>query len=229
MTNTTPDTASANTTSSKVKKKFPKQYPFKRYSCLVMDPPWLHQQQGRLGASQHYRLMNIEQIAGLPIPDLLTEDAHVWIWTTVASRYDAQRIAEQEWGLTFRSELIWDKRKTGLGNYLRGSHESLLLFTRGRAPIQFKAQRDVADWPVQDHSHKPEEALVMIQRCSPGPYLELFSRARFPGFDHWGNEVPGGSDIHIPGYPVPAYSDRATSAEPGSADAWADGVIRKAA
>lgn len=205
------------------------QYPQKRYATVVMDPPWTHLQKGNLGAIKHYDLMTTEQIAALPIPDLLHDNAHVWVWCTVASRWDAQRIAEQNWQLTFRSEMVWDKRKTGLGNYLRGSHESLLLFTKGRAPILYKAQRDVADWPVQDHSHKPEEAMVMIQRCSPGPYLELFSRRRFPGFDHWGNEVPGGSDIHIPGFPVPSYSDKALDPIAGSHDRWADGITRKAA
>lgn len=206
-----------------------KRYPQKRYASVILDPPWSHYQHGKLGAASKYSLMTTEQIAGLPIPDLLTDDAHVWIWVTVASRFDAQRIAEECWGLKFRSELIWDKRKTGLGNYLRGSHESLLLFSKGRAPIRFKAQRDVADWPVQDHSHKPEEALVMIQRCSPGPYLEMFARARFPGVEAWGLQAPGGSDVHIPGYPVPVYSDRVMNPTPSAGDPWSDGVIRKAA
>lgn len=201
------------------------QFPQKRYSTLVMDPPWAHGQSGRLGAIRHYGLMTNDEIAAMPIPDLLADNAHVWIWCFVASRYDAQTIAEQRWGLIFRSELAWDKRKTGLGNYLRGSHEHLLLFTKGKAPVQYKAQRDVADWPVQNHSHKPEEAMAMIQRVSPGPFLELFSRRRFPGFDHWGNEVPGGSDIHIPGYPVPKYSPRAFDPTPGD-PVWPDGVIR---
>jgi len=206
-----------------------KKYPAKRYGTAVLDFPWPHMQKGAWGASAKYALMTEAQIADFPLPDLLEDNAHVWIWVTVASRFFAQQIAETRWGLTFRSELVWDKRKTGLGNYLRGSHESLLLFTRGKAPIRYRSQRDVADWPVQIHSQKPEEALVMVQRCSPGPYLECFARARFPGFDHWGFEVPGGSDLHIPGYPVPAYSPRALNPTPGSGDQWAEGVIRKAA
>lgn len=207
----------------------PKKYPAKYYQTVIIDAPWPHMQRGKLGAIKHYPLMSTDDIARLPIPDLLEENAHVWIWCFVASRFDAQRIAEEKWGLTFRSELIWDKRKTGLGNYLRGSHEHLLLFTKGKAPILYKAQRDVADWPVSDHSHKPEEAMVAMQRCSPGPYLELFSRRRFPGIDAWGNEVPGGSDIFIPGFPVPKYSDKALDPVAGSGDQWADGVIRTAA
>jgi len=138
-----------------------RDFAHKRYATVVMDPPWANQQRGKtgLGAERHYDLMTTERIAGLPIPDLLEEDAHVWIWCFVASRMDAQRVAEDAWGLTFRSELIWDKRKTGLGQYLRNSHEHLLLFTRGKAPVLYRGQRTVADWPVQDHSHKPEEAM----------------------------------------------------------------------
>jgi N6-adenosine-specific RNA methylase IME4 len=200
----------------------------RRYACVVMDPPWDLQQKGGRGAQRHYSLMSVDQIAAMPIPELLEDNAHVWIWTTVATRFLAQRIAEAHWGLTFRSELIWDKRKTGLGNYLRGSHETLLLFTRGKAPILYRGQRDVVDFPVQEHSVKPAEALVLVQRCSGGPYLELFARRRFPGFDHWGDEVPGGADIVIPGYPVPAYSVRARR-DVGHRTDWADGVVRSAA
>ncbi|GAA0993411.1 MT-A70 family methyltransferase [Subtercola frigoramans] len=203
-------------------------YPTKRYATVVLDPPWSHLQRGHLGAVKHYSLMTTDEIARLPVPELLDENAHVWIWATTASKWDAKRIAENIWGLTFRSELIWDKDRTGLGNYLRGSHETLYLFTKGRAPILFKGQRDVVRAPLTDHSHKPEEIMVAIQRCSPGPYLELFARRRFPGFDHWGNEVPGGSDIHIKGFDVPMYSARALDPISGSHDQWADGVIRKA-
>ena len=60
--------------------------------------------------------------------------------------------------------------------------------------------------PLQDHSHKPEEQYAIIERCSPGPYLELFARRSQPGWDAWGNQIE--SDIVIPGYPVPKYSKK---------------------
>ena len=63
----------------------------------------------------------------------------------------------------------------------------------------------------QDHSHKPEETFAIIQRLSDGPYLELFARRRTPGWDVWGNEID--SDIVIPGYPVPRYSDKVPKGE----------------
>jgi N6-adenosine-specific RNA methylase IME4 len=46
----------------------------------------------------------------------------------------------------------------------------------------------------------------VIERVSPGPYLELFARRDQPGWKKWGNEVI--SDIEIPGYPVPRVHGR---------------------
>ena len=74
-----------------------------------------------------------------------------------------------------------------------------------------------ANWifcPQQRHSQKPEEQYAVIRRMSYGPYLELFARHREPGWDIWGNEAPGGSDIIMPGdYPVPKYSAKALREE----------------
>jgi len=40
----------------------------------------------------------------------------------------------------------------------------------------------------KQHSRKPDGFLDLVERNSPGPYLELFARrARF-GWDYWGNE-----------------------------------------
>ena len=73
--------------------------------------------------------------------------------------------------------------------------------------MNFNSQPTWINAPVQDHSHKPEEQYAIIERVSPGPYLELFARRRPPSsadWAVWGNEID--SDIVIPGYAVP--SDR---------------------
>ena len=41
----------------------------------------------------------------------------------------------------------------------------------------------------REHSRKPEELYDVIERCSAGPYLELFARHGRPGWSQWGNEV----------------------------------------
>lgn len=96
-------------------------------------------------------------------------------------------------------------------NYIRNASEIVLFGTRGKCPVKFKAQPNWLFAPVQDHSHKPEEMYDIIERLSPGDYLELFARRPRHGWDAWGNEIA--SDIVIPGYPVPVYSDKVTQKE----------------
>jgi N6-adenosine-specific RNA methylase IME4 len=91
--------------------------------------------------------------------------------------------------------LTWVKPRFGLGIYLRNASEQLLFATRGRAPIQFRAQPTWLFAPVQEHSHKPEEQYAIIERCSTGPYLELFARHRQSGWDAWGDQVS--SDVAL--------------------------------
>lgn len=176
----------------------------RKYRTVLADPPWELEQHGVFGAETHYGLMSLGQIAAMPVADLVEDDAHLWLWVTNATLRHGYDIAEA-WGFTVRSPLTWVKFRLGLGNYLRNSTEHLLFATRGKAPVRFRSQPTWLNAPVQDHSHKPEEQYAVIERISPGPYLELFARRRQPGWGAWGNEID--SDIRIPGYPVP--SDRA--------------------
>lgn len=186
-----------------INKTKPEQERPARYRTILVDPPWEVQQHGRLGAEMHYNLMSLEKIAALPVSDLADDNAHLWLWVTNATLRHGYDIAEA-WGFTVRSPLTWVKLRLGLGVYLRNSTEHLLFATRGKAPVQYRSQPTWINAPVQDHSHKPEEQYALIERISPGPYLELFARRPQPGWDAWGNQID--SDIQIPGYPVP--SDR---------------------
>jgi N6-adenosine-specific RNA methylase IME4 len=47
-------------------------------------------------------------------------------------------------------------------------------------------------WPRGKHSEKPEAFMDMVERVSPGPYLEMFSRRNRLGWDTHGNESLGG-------------------------------------
>jgi N6-adenosine-specific RNA methylase IME4 len=44
-------------------------------------------------------------------------------------------------------------------------------------------------WARGSHSQKPEAFQDMVEKISPGPYLELFARRRREGWASWGNEV----------------------------------------
>ncbi len=178
----------------------------RRFRTILADPPWDIQQKGARGAQMHYNLMNLDRIKAMPVGELAEEDAHLWLWVTNATLRDGYDVAHA-WGFEVRSPLTWVKFRLGLGNYLRNSTEHLLFATRGKAPVQYRAQPTWINAPVTDHSHKPEEQYALIERISPGPYLELFARRRplsTSDWSVWGNQVD--SDVVIPGYPVP--SDR---------------------
>lgn len=168
-----------------------------RCATLLADPPWdICQVGGRLGvgADRHYDLMPVERIATLPVSQLAASSAHLWLWVTNASLWAGKYVMEA-WGFSYRSILTWIKPRFGLGHYLRTQTEHLLLGVRGTAPVQFRSQGSWFYAPVQEHSHKPEEQYAIIERCSPGPYLELFARRHQPGWHVWGNEVD--SDVEL--------------------------------
>lgn len=175
-----------------------------KFRTILADPPWDIQQRGTRGAEQHYPLMSLERIKGMPVSELAAENAHLWLWVTNATLREGYSVAES-WGFEVRSPLTWIKFRLGMGAYLRNSTEHILFATRGKAPVKFRSQPTWINAPVQEHSRKPQEQFAVIERISSGPYLELFARRRPPSnaaWSVWGNEVE--SDIRIPGYPVPS-------------------------
>lgn len=178
----------------------------KKYKTILLDPPWDVNQRGRLGAEKHYDLMTLDQIRKLPVGELAEENAHCWLWVTNNTLRGGYDILEG-WGFQPKSIFTWVKPRLGLGNFLRNCTEHMFLGVKGKLPVQFKGQMNWGFFPLQDHSHKPEEVHKVIERVSPGPYLEMFARRPMPGWDIWGNEVE--SDVVVPGYPVPKYNDKA--------------------
>lgn len=180
------------------------------FATILVDPPWPLQ-----SGEKHYRTMSLARIKALPVGSLAARDAHLWLWTTNALLPKAYEVAEA-WGFTVRSPLTWVKFRLGLGGryQLRNATEQLLFCTRGKAPLGSRSQPTWFNAPVQEHSRKPAEQFAIIERVSPGPYLELFARRR-PESNQpwavWGDQVD--SDIRIPGFAVPRYSERVHEAE----------------
>ena len=182
----------------------------KKYTTLLADPPWDINQKGNYGAIKHYDLMTLEDIKNMPVADLAEENAHLWLWVPNGLIPQGLEVMKA-WGFTYRSPFYWIKGRLGLGKFIRNASETILFGTRGRCPVLSHSQGNWLFAPVQDHSHKPEEMYDIIERLSPGDYLELFARRPRHGWDAWGNEIA--SDIVIPGYPVPVYSDKVTKKE----------------
>lgn len=119
------------------------------------------------------------------------EDAHLYVWVTNPLLPQALPLIEA-WGFRYVTLLTWRKLGTlGLGFYFRGDTEHVIFAVRGRAPIapDIRARNWFAARKT-GHSIKPDLFYEMVERVSPGPYLELFARRRRYGWDVWGNEAP---------------------------------------
>jgi N6-adenosine-specific RNA methylase IME4 len=132
----------------------------------------------------------------------------------------------ERWGFTYKTNLVWYKvRKDGgpdgrgVGFYFRNVTELVLFGARGklRTLQPGRTQTNVLISRKREHSRKPDELYGLIERCSPGPYLELFARHPQPAWTIWGNEAT--TDETPAPYTSPGYAwdrpDRVPSRGPG--------------
>jgi len=161
-----------------------------RFATIVIDPPWDWGDEGdvdQLGrARPDYATMSLADIAELPVGELADTDCHLYLWITNRSLPKGFGLMGQ-WGFRYITCLTWCKPFFGMGNYFRGSTEHLLFGVKGSQPLNCK---DAGTWFAAPrpggHGTKPDEAYAMIERASPGPYVELFARRRREGWKSWG-------------------------------------------
>tara|TARA_R110002049_G_scaffold309101_2_gene516903 strand:- start:33016 stop:33579 length:564 start_codon:yes stop_codon:yes gene_type:complete len=162
-----------------------------KFTTVYADPPWSYSNKAARGAADnHYPTMTLDAICRFPVADLIAADAHLHLWTTNGFLREAFDVMDA-WGFAFKSCLVWIKPQMGMGNYWRVSHEFLLLGVRGRLPFNDNTCRSWLLHPRTRHSKKPFAARSLIERVSPGPYLELFGREEQPRTDWtvYGNQV----------------------------------------
>lgn len=162
-----------------------------RFSTILADPPWRYSNRASRGAAaNHYKTMTVEAVCHEPVERLAADNAHLHLWTTNAFLEPAFAVM-RAWGFEYKSCLLWIKPTIGMGNYYRVSHEFLLLGVRGR--LKFRCN-DIRSWVMARrtiHSRKPFVFRELVERVSPGPYLELYGREEQPGTEWtvFGNQV----------------------------------------
>lgn len=173
----------------------------RRYSTILADPPWQFQNRTGKMAPEHKRLlryptMELREIMELPVARLAAARSHLYLWVPNALLQEGLRVMEA-WGFTYKTNIVWYKvRKDGgpdgrgVGFYFRNVTELLLFGLRGsmRTMQPGRTQVNLLSTMKREHSRKPDEVYGLIERCSPGPYVELFARFRREGWDQWGNE-----------------------------------------
>ncbi len=165
-----------------------------KYRTIVADPPWQYgneggkAQPGRGHARWHYETLSPEEMHAMPVADMAEDQAHLWLWG-VNGLLDVTYGVARAWGFRPVSLLTWCKAQPGVGRYIRNNTEHVLLAVRGKAmDCSTPALKSWWEWPRTKHSAKPDAFYDLVEKVSPGPYLELFARrARF-GWDYWGDE-----------------------------------------
>ena len=164
-----------------------------KYSVILCDPPWCYNNSGYdTGVPDfHYPTMSIEEIINLPVKDITTENAILFLWATNPLLKEALRVIEA-WGFEYKTNMVWIKDKfTYYGFYCYGKHELLLIATKGSMLPQREGMvESVIEAKRGEHSEKPEIVYSIIENMFPGfTYLELFSRNKREGWSQWGNEI----------------------------------------
>jgi N6-adenosine-specific RNA methylase IME4 len=164
-----------------------------RYRTIVADPPWRYGNQSgtvaRGHARRHYGTMPTADICAIR-PEA-ADDAHLWLWGVNGMIEDAYEVV-RAWGFEPITLLTWCKKQPGVGYYLRNNTEHCIFATCGKPMVP--ADKPISTWyvwPRGEHSAKPDAFYDLVERVSPGPYLEMFARrARF-GWDYWGDQSLG--------------------------------------
>jgi len=144
-----------------------------------------------------YRTMTVDEICALRVREVAADPSHLYLWVPNALLADGLAVMKA-WGFTYKCNLVWYKiRKDGgpdgrgVGFYFRNVTELLLFGVRGHMRTLKPGRRmvNIVSTRKREHSRKPDEFYRVIEKCSPGPRLELFARHHRDGWEQWGDEI----------------------------------------
>jgi len=171
-------------------KKIP--LPEGKYNVLLADPPWTYSNTGVEGAvDKEYPTMTIQELCDLSIRKLASENAVLFLWTTNPILEECFPVIKS-WGFEYKTNFVWIKKnkKTGIGFYIRGIHELLLICIKGQMLPKY-TPLSIIEEDAKEHSKKPE-IYELIEKMYPNcKYIELFARdnKKRKDWDYWGNEA----------------------------------------
>ncbi len=174
-----------------------------KFGTVLADPPWRFANRTGKVAPEHRRLsrygtLSFEEIAALPVADHVADRAHCYLWIPNALLPWGLQVLDA-WGFEYKSNIIWHKvRKDGgsdgrgVGFYFRNVTEIMLFGVRGKSARTLdpgRSQVNLIASRKREHSRKPDEQYEIIEKCSWGPYLELFGRGVRHNWTVWGQQA----------------------------------------
>ena len=191
------------------------------FGTILADCPWRFVNRTGKMAPEHRRLnryetMDLEEICSLPVADFADNPAHLYLWVPNALLPEGLRVM-QAWGFSYKSNIVWHKQRKdglsdgrGVGFYFRNVTELLLFGVRGknaRTLAPGRSQVNFIGSRKREHSRKPDEQYDLIESCSPGPRLEMFSRGVREGWTTFGNQA---DEAYEPDWDTYAYNSSTT-------------------
>lgn len=164
------------------------------FDLILADPPW--QTDFRRGTGRdtenHYPTMDLLRIKRVAVPMLSAPHCVLLLWAISSMLPEALEVLSA-WGFEYKTSFVWVKGRPGTGYYWRAEHELLLLGTRGEpgAPPRSCRVPSALFARKRAHSQKPTQVYDMLEAMYPqATRLELFARAKRPGWTVWGAEAP---------------------------------------
>lgn len=165
-----------------------------KFPVIYADPPWRYENPP-MGATNrsienHYPTMSLDEICALPVGEIATDDAILYMWATAPKLAECMQVLTA-WGFDYRTNFVWVKDKIGMGYHARSQHEILLVAKRGNIPPPAVADRvaSVVMAERNEHSAKPVVFYELIESFYPTlPKIELFCRSPREGWAVWGNQ-----------------------------------------
>lgn len=180
-----------------------------KFDVVYADPPWpmWGDPLKNAAAGKHYRLMTMQELSALPVREIMSNHAVLFLWVT-CPRMDLGIDLIRAWGLHFRGiPYIWVKTRkdgkiiNGQGippTFTKPTAELVLAATTNKVgrpfPILSMNQAQIVLASRRKHSEKPLEIRKAIEElCGDRPRIELFARERFPGWEVIGDAIDGRS------------------------------------
>lgn len=165
------------------------------FKTIVADPPWDWGSRCNRGSGHKpfFPTMSIDRLCAMKVP--ADKKAHLWLWG-VSKKMDWAYIVARAWGFEPVNLVTWCKRRPGLGQFQTNTEHVLMARRGGAIGNPFgKTGGTWFDWSAGRCVEKPDDFYKLVEKVSPGPYLDMFARKKREGWSVWGNEVE--SDVTI--------------------------------
>ena len=170
-----------------------RKMPKGKFDIIYADPPWKYDfsKSDTRKIEGKYSTMSMKAILELKEDIPWAEDSVLFLWVPMPKIREGLEVMNG-WGYEYKTGMVWVKNKIGMGYYVRGQHELLLIGTKGQPGVPFEEDRpsSVIQAPRTKHSEKPKEVYSLIEKMYPDrKYLELFARDKRKNWNGWGNEL----------------------------------------